>query len=349
MKVAISFFGVCATRSAELGRWQGLLNSIHSEGSQLVSVNSSELDLFIAVDHSETHLRSVSTRIPKNCRFLVLREGPSIRPDQFRRRVLIRYGRVFLATSQPKLLTAQPFGDPVLSIPYQDGFIKSEIPRKKGSTRKNHSVCMVNQNKFSLHSASNYHLRQSVLKEISRCELDITVAGRDWDIGTGDYFFNQFKSAIFLTSKLTGFRLRSLRIPLSRATKERISFEGYITDLESFLERFEFNLIIENDNMRVTEKLFSALACGCIPIYFGPNLDDFGIPRQIYVRLDHPRDILSTIERIKNMSNLEISDMRHSGERWFHSFQTQERWSEELSMRRLWSVIKDEYCRIERQ
>jgi len=340
MNVAISLFGTCATKVGGLGRWLGLLHAIRSEGSQVMSIHSANIDLYIAVDHSDLNLRCVSNRLPKASRVLILREGPSIRPDQYKERVLNQYSRVFLSTPKPLLLDSHRAGGNLFTVPYQDGFLKPIVRRQMVSKRQRRSLCMVNENKFSLHAASNYHLRQHALCQLSRAGIEVTVAGKHWLAGKRLYFSQQFKSALFLFSCSTRVRIQNLRGPLSKTALRHLTFVGYIDDLDTFFNQFEFVLIIENDNIRVTEKFFNALASGCIPIYFGPNLDDFGIPRDIYVRLNNPQEIVSTVKRVELLSDLDVSAMQDKGESWILSQQTQDRWSEELSMMRLWSLVK---------
>ena len=47
-------------------------------------------------------------------------------------------------------------------------------------------------------------------------------------------------------------------------------------------------LVIENEKTYLSEKLFNALLAGCIPIYIGPELTKFKLPRGIAIEIHEP-------------------------------------------------------------
>ena len=45
----------------------------------------------------------------------------------------------------------------------------------------------------------------------------------------------------------------------------------------SVLRNYRYCIVIENSSDFVSEKLFDAVSMGCLPLYVGPNLENFGI------------------------------------------------------------------------
>lgn len=64
-----------------------------------------------------------------------------------------------------------------------------------------------------------------------------------------------------------------LNVKLAGAWKNNTDelWTKYNNDKKLYLKRFKFNICPENDNTQyyVTEKLFDAFICGCIPLYYG--------------------------------------------------------------------------------
>ena len=68
----------------------------------------------------------------------------------------------------------------------------------------------------------------------------------------------------------------SRRIAIRDKARNIRPFIGHQVD---FLAQYEFALVIENEPTIITEKFWQALEAGCIPLYFGPDLQKFGIPK----------------------------------------------------------------------
>jgi hypothetical protein len=57
---------------------------------------------------------------------------------------------------------------------------------------------------------------------------------------------------------------------------------------------------VENSNSIVTEKIFDALINGSIPIYVGPILQDFGLPKGVALQVPgNSKSINSVIEKLE--------------------------------------------------
>lgn len=81
----------------------------------------------------------------------------------------------------------------------------------------------------------------------------------------------------------------------------------YKNDKREYLQRFKFNICAENDNTKyyVTEKLFDAFICGCIPLYYGSfnNPEPNVINRDAVIFWNDDGDNRQNIEMVKLLKN----------------------------------------------
>ena len=59
-----------------------------------------------------------------------------------------------------------------------------------------------------------------------------------------------------------------------------------VNDFIKTLEKYKFSIVIENHNSYISEKLFDSLSSGCITIYVGPNLVEYGLDKNIAIQSD---------------------------------------------------------------
>ncbi len=289
------------------------------------------IDHFISLDHSKKNLKLVRSKVGPENRYLVLRESRSVMPDQFKSRVIKKYKYIFSC--------ARSFDHEIATHYYNDGFLTSKSYSINSQSRPVKSICMINENKFSLHKSANYSFRQHAIKQIMKSEFKITVAGRNWDQGYIHYAIQQLKSIVFLLKNFTVFDIRKMRKPFRKIESKKCNFLGFIDDKITFMNGFRYALIIENDNYRPTEKIFDALMAGCIPIYFGPEFAGDEIPSDIFIRIESPNKFANLLKMLEDVPESDYTSMRDRGQAWISSVETYERWSENQLMSGLSSRI----------
>lgn len=89
----------------------------------------------------------------------------------------------------------------------------------------------------------------------------------------------------------------SRRTSIIDKTRHIKPFPGHQVD---FLAQFEFALVIENEPTIITDKFWQALEAGCIPLYFGPDLQKFGISKSSAICLE-------TLDELFEFSFLNLS------------------------------------------
>lgn len=331
MKLAVSFFGKCATEVRSFHRWAPFFDAVREEEVDLFPIRAKQADSFISLDHSHHCLKAAARSIPLEKRVLVIREGRSVRPDQYRRSVLKKYGSIFIPTHKLNLGRC--------CFIYEDGF----LPRDPGSSsdvvRQPGSVCIVNTNKFSLHPESNYSLRQRLIVELTASGIGVALAGSRWNATTATYGFLQLKELLFAIRHFSPIDLRNLRRPIPRKARTHVQFEGFVTNSVQFMKKHVFVLIVENDSFCITEKFFDAVSAGCIPIYYGPNLDTYGVPQDIYIKIENPDQVAELVSRLKSITVEDQTNLRLRANEWLLKPETFARWSETIAMKHLWESI----------
>jgi hypothetical protein len=118
------------------------------------------------------------------------------------------------------------------------------------------------------------------------------------------YYRVRHRLAVFVAAIKQGTLPNLKQIYASLFTKYKTT-KGIILDKHELLRDTKFNLVVENSNGIVTEKILDALINGSIPVYIGPDLESFGIPRGVAIEV---RTSISKIESlIDGISDEEIA------------------------------------------
>lgn len=330
--VAVVLAGKCATKITEFERFESFIDAIKKSGYVIRPVSDTSASRYITIDHSWKHLLAIRKQVPTMHRVLVLREGRVVRPDQYHKIVLKRYGAIYSCSS---------ISVPGVSfIPYTDGFLPRRGKIGLKQSNESHSLCIVNTNKFSLHPLSNYSFRQKAIAAAAAAGFAVSVAGTGWSLKFRGYFLQQVKSALDSMIRFGPIDIKQFRKPMSRHITTKISIHGFVNDHISFMKDHDFALVIENDMSRITEKIFDAIYSGCIPIYFGPEMTDTELPNNLYVCINSERDLVQQFINFLKLSNEQRQNIRQQGQEWITKESTTQRWSEAVSMHKLWNCIE---------
>ena len=142
-----------------------------------------------------------------------------------------------------------------------------------------HRAVAVSGNKFSFMRGELYSLRARAYGVVN--SLDVFGTGWDNSIFTNlKKLLREFQLALAgKSSALTFACINSARIrPLSSL--------GPVDDKLEAISRYKVSLVIENTLDYMTEKLVDSLLAGTIPVYVGPPVEIFGIPKDLVVAAD---------------------------------------------------------------
>ena len=151
----------------------------------------------------------------------------------------------------------------------------SELQKLHGTERVER-VVVINGNKMSFVKGELYSLRRKAIKNLKTLDL----YGTQWD--------SKFVSRLIIALKSFAQAVLSLKLP--RASGLNLWFQDYpkskgqVDDKLQTMAHYKYALVIENSVEYMSEKLMEALFAGCIPIYVGPDPEEYGIPKELVIR-----------------------------------------------------------------
>lgn len=123
-------------------------------------------------------------------------------------------------------------------------------------------------------------------------------------------------------------RVMDVKLPGRWKNNTRDLWDKYNDDKYEYVKTFKFNICAENDNTPnyVTEKLFDAFICGCVPLYYGAdnNPEPGIINREAVVFWNRDGDNSANLELVErlNTNSKDFVDFMHQpkilpyGEEW---------------------------------
>ena len=197
---------------------------------------------------------------------------------------------------------------------------------RRYAARKDRSAraVVMNANKLSLFAGEFYSLRRSVIDSGS-----VDFFGPNWESG-----FAQ-RLRVLLGETLIWFRNPGTMSPSSIVGWFR-KHNGHLGLAENKLETlsgYQVAFVAENSREYMSEKLLDALFAGCIPVYVGPPVANFGIPEDLVVEVE------PTLEDVKAGINKALSvdrDVWFSRlETYLSANETKDFWSAEYVLKKL--------------
>jgi hypothetical protein len=191
------------------------------------------------------------------------------------------------------------------------------------------SAVLINSNLLSLASDEMYSLRRILAYKSN----DIDLYGYGWNKGMKP----SMKALLIEVRKY-------IRNPLSIKVKGlkyyfryQENYKGSVDNKIHTMENYRMAIVIENSLDYVSEKIFDSFSAGCIPIYVGPDLNEYEIPRSLYIQAEPSESGVK--EAIEKAKKVDYAKWFGELESWFNSEAVFESWSEETFLSRLKEVI----------
>ncbi len=219
---------------------------------------------------------------------LVRLEPDSVFPSQYTKRISKKYQLIFSPGSigkiqkrknlvnHPYLLCIKPTA-PTGNEPNLQEWIVSNINQGNFTLehwkQRNGLLCMISGNKVSPKSNSNYGLRRKIAKNLDPKILD--VYGPLWSNAIFEKIYHRVGVAVFAIKNLTVPNLFSI---YGNLLMQFPNAKGPLVNKPLALQSYKYSVVIENSQTAITEKIFDCLINGVLPIYFGPDLAQYGLP-----------------------------------------------------------------------
>ena len=192
-------------------------------------------------------------------------------------------------------------------------------------------VVVVNGNKMSFIKGELYSLRRNAIKNLT----NLDTYGTQWD--------SKLPSRLMIALK--SFAQAILSINLPRLSGLNLWFQGYpkskgpVDDKLKTISEYKYALVIENSAEYMSEKLMEALFAGCIPVYVGPNPEEFGIPRELVIRA-HP-SLHSIQEALKEAEGWNMNEFHNKLRAFLGSSDVRDQWDHTRVYERLLQKIQN--------
>jgi hypothetical protein len=332
--VSLSILGQCAIHGAIQEKWKPFPNILEEFGVEVVCIENVGSLHHFEIDHQIKAKDLGSDLIPVN-RTLVRLEPKCVNPTQYRKSIEKLYENIIVVSPLQKSQANQ--------IVWESGYLpnSTDLLKKLNWCRsivKKPGICFVNQNKFSFIKGELYTLRRRAINEFLAKGFAFDLAGGDWDRSK----MWDLKSRLScFKNTLINYRFMTLKGFLTwiDIKNPNLNYHGKVLDSVEFMANFRFALIIENEASYVSEKLLNAIIAGCVPIYCGPNLSEFGLPEGMAIETGLNIDMM--VRRFQSISHSELEMILSVGLDWAKSIQAQERWGVENSYYRLAKLMTE--------
>jgi len=278
------------------GPWKEFEATLLSRGHTICDSDMAEgADAVIANSYSDILKKYLDrNQIPVDKRILVLWEPYVVETTRYKKETLSQFGTFFAPSIQwAEKVGARSFKWPQDEIPDVDVF--------EGWESRTNRAVMVQGNKFSARKGELYSLRRRVILNLGVSRLDLF--GTKWNKGINFDWWHWSRS--LLNSKVNEISIRS-SFGIGKKYK---NYFGATNDKNNTLTKYKIAVVIENSADFVSEKLFDALRAGCVTIYVGPNLGQYGILEDTTIQLPaEPQVVSKTVQMLlkESSANLEI-------------------------------------------
>jgi hypothetical protein len=277
------------------------LSDLAAEIGIPISNKQSDADIFLALDFNETEIEILRERISENKFNILFRNEPRcVLPQAYSPEIDELFNLVISFGSNPSEERHEYW-------PQYWTSLNTDLQ----STRDIENVVLVNANKLNLSESELYSLRRKCFGNIK----NIVVFGEDWNSS--------------FTSRLKVLAIEILKDPVrnlfAAPSHVRYWFRHWPqtlspVDKSEILVQYKVCLVIENETSYLSEKLFDAFISGCIPVYVGPDVSSFGIPKNLVFQANP--DVHSIEEQINLAIHKDYAEYVQQLNEWFSDPET---------------------------
>ena len=279
-------------------------NYLKKAGYEIVSdIATADAAVFIEMDEKE--LEKTRKRIP----IILIRNEPIVVwPKNYKKNLVQKVNKTInVGQYDPLTKTFVPWPQDWTQI----------VPNTLPDSQRMDRVILINGNKIGFIRGELYSLRRKCIYEIPHLDLygagwsmtvrrKILILAAEMVIAIRAGFLPRFKS----------FKMW-LRIPKNYLGAPKSKFD--------VLTKYKYSLVIENSDEYMSEKLFDAFIAGNIPIYVGPDVELFGIPKSLVVQASP--DFESVKKALDEAKRLDYVKWKKELDQWISSPEIKNLWS----------------------
>lgn len=291
MKVAITSPDQKSDLDIEGTPWIHFSSALMSMGHRIVELDENP-QCIIFNNYSSEIWKSFGSKLPVENLFLFVWEPPENCPRNFHQETLRKFKNIYF----PSPYWAEKYQGKQFKWPQKDAKEYAKTSFQHWNLRQK-KFCFIQKNRWNLSKGSQYSLRRKV---VAANQDFLDVFGGGWNQGL----------ATDLAKSFFGFKDSLIRKSLDFSNLWGVgrrfnNVHGPVLDKMEVLSKYKYSLVIENSESYVSEKLFDVLLSGTVPLYVGPRIEDFGIPREVaFICGSKPEDIQKAMICLMNDSDL---------------------------------------------
>jgi hypothetical protein len=252
-----------------------------------VSLDAGEADIYIAIDHVETDENLLRKRRDLKKFSILYRSEPAcVLPVAYKPETIALYSSI-ISFGKSEVINDGMHWPQYFPAEEQLGWgIHDRLPR----------AALINANKLNLSPSELYSLRRESIKTIEGVDL----FGENWN--------SNFRERIkVLAIEVMKDPIRHLVAASGHSRHWFANWPETVSpaDKISIMQRYKFALVIENELSYMSEKLFDAFFAGCIPIYVGPEVTDYKVPKELIIQCKPTSQSLAEGFEIAMQTNFE--------------------------------------------
>ena len=298
--------GECSFPFTESGPWLKFKKNLLKEEDCLVtSTFDQDIDLLICHGYSSAAIKEAKkSKLPKHKMILVLWEPPITNPKLHSDKYLSKFGFVYSPSTQwAKNHNALYFNWPI-------GKTTSENQSFSLGKRLINPV-IIQGNKVNFFKGENYSLRRKVLFKSLQMRYPIMLYGHGWQRVSKTQALRAFIN--FISNPNNGLSLKSL----VHFGEIYPNYMGTSNNKFTTLKNYKISIVIENHSSYISEKIFDSLNSGCITLYVGPDLTEYGLNRDMAFQVPANLDlILETVNHLQSLSEKELTEIKETQKYW---------------------------------
>jgi len=189
----------------------------------------------------------------------------------------------------------------------------------------------ISANKYSFLKGELYSLRAKCYAEIPKVDL----YGPDWEtpiIRVWQKVLKELQIAVWAAPGRVVFHcLKTLFSP-------PLEYRGVVPNKLEALSKYRTSLVIENSCEYMSEKLLDCLLAGTLPVYVGPEVEDFGIPGDLVIRC--PADSVSVANALDRVDEESYALWKKSARNWILDDDVKSLWDSNAAIEKILEEVE---------
>ena len=170
---------------------------------------------------------------------------------------------------------------------------------REGTSRLDKAV-VVNADKWSFVRGHQYWLRAALSSKSSI----VDVFGPGWERSV----FEKTAHRLFEFLRILFSGCPPDFTGLQYLFAKPVNYLGTVNNKIDAMSRYKVAIVIENSSELLTEKLFDTWFAGCVPVFVGPKLKEYGLPQDLVV--ESLPDVESLQKAIEHALNFDIHEFQ---------------------------------------